>query len=374
MSTVSSSPTKKSKRNQSNNEKGRANRLNKGLWRDFLITLLFNTIVGTFIALLRSGDLIEELYFSLIYAQSIGLSCIFFSYTLMWLRRLERPDVLSFLIGLPLGLVIGFNIALLIIGKSFTEVLYFHPDSLLIALGATLTFGTAICYYFYSKHALAETKAALQAETLHRVNQDKHLVEANLKLLQAQIEPHFLFNTLANVISLIETNPQCAKTMLERFTHYLRASLQCARQEQTTLEDELELIRTYLEIHVLRMDDRLKYTIDSPDSLRYLVLPPLLLQPVVENAVKHGLEPKVEGGTIQIQVNTSQTHLILSVTDNGQGFQQESSAGLGLRNIRERLQALYGNEGQLLIRENQPCGIRCQLIVPLDLMHADVDY
>jgi sensor histidine kinase YesM len=166
------------------------------------------------------------------------------------------------------------------------------------------------------------------------------ITEAQLKLLQGQIEPHFLFNTLANVQSLIDFDPERAKLMLERFTDYLRSSLGQLRGEQTTLAQEFAMLEAYLGLMQLRMGERLQTRLALPADLSGTQLPPLLLQPLVENAIHHGLEPKIEGGTVTVSALRADDQLVLEVSDDGQGLdgpRRRSGNGVALDNIRARL-------------------------------------
>ena len=188
--------------------------------------------------------------------------------------------------------------------------------------------------------------------------------EANLRALQAQIEPHFLFNTLANVTSLIHAKPDDAKRMLEDFIAYLRATLAATREERTTLSHEFEMMKNFLSILQIRMGDRLQVGIDLPAELHGATIAPMLLQPLIENAIKHGLEPKVEGGRVNLIAERAGDQMRISVIDTGMGFGNKSSNGIGLKNVRERVAKLYGNAGSVLIEENQPSGTSVVLTIP----------
>ena len=182
--------------------------------------------------------------------------------------------------------------------------------------------------------------------------------EASLRALQAQIEPHFLFNTLANVTGLIHTQPDQAKQMLEQFIAYLRATLATTREKETTLGADFEMMKTFLSILQIRMGERLKVRFDLPDELRDLLIPPMLLQPLVENAIKHGLEPKISGGEVALSAKMVGGKVAITVADSGLGFQNSTSNGIGLKNVRERVKQIYGDTGSVSIEENQPCGTR----------------
>ncbi len=204
------------------------------------------------------------------------------------------------------------------------------------------------------------------AEERERVETaERRAAEANLRALQAQIEPHFLFNTLANVTSLIHTQPNDAKRMLEEFIAYLRATLASTREGRTTLASEFEMMKNFLSILQIRMGDRLQVAIDLPTELHHESIPPMLLQPLIENAIKHGLEPKIEGGSVNLKAERNGAQLRISVIDTGLGFGGAPSDGIGLKNVRERLEKLYGNDGSISVEENQPSGTRVILNIPL---------
>ncbi|MGH6623230.1 MAG: sensor histidine kinase, partial [Burkholderiaceae bacterium] len=200
-----------------------------------------------------------------------------------------------------------------------------------------------------------------------RVNELERLaIDAQLRTLQAQIEPHFLFNTLANVSSLIDAQPVQARRMLERLIELLRASLTAARQPSATLAQESRLLSAYLEILQLRMGDRLRYTIEIPELLGGASIPPLSLQPLVENAIRHGLEPKVEGGRVQVKASAADDRLEICVEDDGLGFAPRTDAGFGLSNLRDRLAAMYGGGARMSIEDRAP-GTRVRISLPLIL-------
>lgn len=197
---------------------------------------------------------------------------------------------------------------------------------------------------------------------------EKRAMESQLRLLQAQMEPHFLFNTLANVLTLIDAEPQLAKRMLESFTDYLRATLARLRQDEATLGAELDLADAYLRLLQLRMEDRLQFSIDADEQARRALLPPLMLQPLVENAIHHGLEPKLEGGRLSITARVTGQTLHVTVSDDGRGPdaapRRSTGHGIALENIRQRLRTLYGDAASLTLEPQQP-GMRATLHLPL---------
>jgi signal transduction histidine kinase len=202
-----------------------------------------------------------------------------------------------------------------------------------------------------------------------QIEAENQATEAQLRLLQAQIEPHFLFNTLANVVSLMDADVPRAKAMLESFVDYLRASLTGFRHGAHTLGDEIDLVVAYMRIVKMRMEDRLHYVVDVPLALRAHALPPLTLQPLVENAIVHGLEPQIAGGTIRIAATLEQGSLVLTVEDDGAGIGNGAMAartgsGTALANIRARLGQLYGAAAALRLDAVAPHGVRARLALP----------
>jgi sensor histidine kinase YesM len=218
--------------------------------------------------------------------------------------------------------------------------------------------------YLGDKNRIAQAEAESGRERARVVELQRQALDAQLRSLQAQIEPHFLFNTLANVVSLIDSAPDDARRMLERLIDLLRASLAVSRSERTTLGQEAGLIAAYLDILRIRMGDRLSYTLSVPPNLTNVHIPPLTLQPLVENSVKHGLEPKLEGGSVHLSARTEGDSLLLEVEDDGLGFPSSPGAGVGLANLRERIASTYGSRGQVVI-EALPRGTRCRIKIPL---------
>ena len=211
--------------------------------------------------------------------------------------------------------------------------------------------------------------AAAERETLHR-----QITEAKMQVMQAQVEPHFLFNTLASVEYLIETDPPRASAMQRRLIQYLRAVLPQMRDAaaSTTLGREAGMVRAYLDLLKMRMEERLTVDFQIPDGLRSAAFPPMMLQSLVENAIKHGIEPKAEGGTLKVIAEVIDNRLRVTVADNGLGFGAVASdgTGLGLQSIRDRLKLLYGNTASLDITPCQPTGVSAAIEVPYQLAAA----
>jgi len=216
--------------------------------------------------------------------------------------------------------------------------------------------------------------AARAQATLARAEAERHLlskqaVEAELKLMQAQVEPHFLFNTLASVQFLTETDPPAANRLLGHLIAYLRAALPQLRASSTTLGKEVELCEAYLNILRTRIGSRLAFSIDVPAELRAHAFPPNLLISLVENAIKHGIEPSADGGTIEVRARRDGDMLTVEVADTGRGVVDNGSrqgGGVGLANVRERLAALYGSRGRFTLSPLTPRGTRAALEIPID--------
>jgi signal transduction histidine kinase len=224
------------------------------------------------------------------------------------------------------------------------------------------------------KVAQADAKVRTAVDAAEREAMERQLVQARLQVLQAQVEPHFLFNTLAAVDYLIETEPPRASQMQKALITYLRGALPQMREQSSTLGREMRLIRSYLDLIKMRIEDRLQIEIAVPESLENAEFPPMMLQSLVENAVKHGIEPKTEGGRIRVAANTAGNQLWVEVSDTGVGVPDGemfeapmSGTGIGLRNIRERLSMLYPGKSRLLLRSDPTTGTVVKISVPLRL-------
>lgn len=202
-------------------------------------------------------------------------------------------------------------------------------------------------------------EAVTEMESLRR-----QVAEAQLQTLQAQVEPHFLFNTLAAVEHLTETDPPRAAIMLRHLIAYLRGSLPDMRESNTLLGREVDLCQSYLAIMQIRMEDRLTVSVDVPQALRGLSFPPMMLQSLVENSIKHGLEPKPEGGAIAIAARLQEGRLRVTVADTGLGIAEKAPQGIGLSNIRDRLKRLYGDSAALILAPNAPTGAHITIEIP----------
>ena len=288
-----------------------------------------------------------------------------------WRRSLffSVLPMLGVAVGWPIGMTLVFGDLRQFAGMTSGNVVSLVVLTLMISLG----------FYVYFSLRTKEARAQLRAN------------EAQLRLLQGQMEPHFLFNTLANVISLIDADAPRAKHMLEALTDYLRASLGGLRHDDSTLAVELDLARRYLELMRTRMGDRLRFEIVADDALSRAALMPLVLQPLIENAVKHGLEPQVAGGTVRVTATRmkvqGQDSLQVCIEDDGAGLAVAARRprrtvaggpdghGIALANLRERLLARFGANARLTLSDlgsdpGASTGTRACLVIPMVIATA----
>ncbi|HJV69463.1 histidine kinase [Ideonella sp.] len=228
----------------------------------------------------------------------------------------------------------------------------------------------------YKARIQAEHKAAVATETAEAEQLRRQVVEARMAAMQAQVEPHFLFNTLASIDHLIETDPARASQMQKNLIALLRASMPTMRDTADggprDLGRELAVVQPYVEILKVRMEERLAATIDVPEGLRSAEFPAMMIQTLVENSIRHGLEPKPEGGALTVRAEIVHGRLQVTVADTGVGFGNggTSGTGVGLANIRERLQLLYGDKATLTVAANQPSGTIVTITVPYRTVNA----
>ena len=221
----------------------------------------------------------------------------------------------------------------------------------------------------YKGQLQAREQAARATETAEAEQLKRQVVEARMAAIQAQVEPHFLFNTLASIDHLIETDPPRASRMQKSLIALLRATMPSLREGQVgprSLAQELAVIEPYLEILKVRMEDRLTTLIDVPEGLRSAELPSMMVQGLVENAIKHGLEPKPDGGTLSVKAEIIHGQLVVTVQDSGVGLGASpvSGSGTGLANIRDRLGLLYGEQARLDVTSRPDGGTQATLTLP----------
>ena len=328
----------------------------QGILRYLIGTVAFSTLIAA--ALTAFGSHRHGFSTNFIYSQCIGI----LTYASIDLprRRLWPQGSPSFwpmlglvLLAAPIGWFGGSFVASAILGDPWS------PNALGLdtVLGfLTLTAGAGLLgtFFFWTRERIASS--------------ERGTAEAHLKLLQAQIEPHFLFNTLANLQALIAVDPPRAQRMLGHLDTYLRATLATTRSDKGTLGEAFALLGGYLEILAVRMGPRLTWSLDLPDRLAGAALPPMLLQPLVENAIQHGLEPSVEGGTVRIAARDESGQLVITVEDTGAatGGASAPGTGVGLANVGARLSAVYGGKASLAIDALPDGGTRVTLRLPLE--------
>jgi sensor histidine kinase YesM len=210
-----------------------------------------------------------------------------------------------------------------------------------------------------------EARNQALAFDLERSELERTALNARLRLLQAQVEPHFLFNTLANVRELVESGSPQASAVLGSLIAYLRAAVPRLHEPATTMGQEIDLVRAYLEVMHMRIPDRLQFSIHTDEAALTLICPPMTLLTLVENAVRHGIDPSEEGGRIDIDVHRRDDRCLVRVTDTGVGLRQTGNGlGTGLSTLRERLQLTFGGDAHLRVSEREPKGICAEVDFP----------
>jgi sensor histidine kinase YesM len=328
------------------------------LWARWGGALLFNTLIALFLTGLDFGGSFPVNW---LFSQCVGLT-INAGVELALRLAPARWRAAGLLLAVVIGSTLGTFLALLAtgvyrIGDQAAQVFW-------QALVLGLVFGAGMTLFAYYRERSLRSEQALDAARLEQLIGEKARVEAELRMLQAQIEPHFLFNTLAILRGLIGRDPQTGKLLLDRLIDYLRASLSHSRAEQATLGDELVLLDNYLTIMQFRMGPRLGFSITAPPELRSYPLPPILLQPLVENAIRHGLEPKSGPCRLWVEASESTGDLLLEVSDNGIGLSDQGSVGTGLANVRARLETLYRGAATLCVQDNEHGGVTASLRLP----------
>ncbi|OPX55821.1 Histidine kinase [Oceanospirillum multiglobuliferum] len=342
-------------------------RLRQLPWDSLLRFVILINAIALLTWILWEGAYLMHLAISMGYGLSTNL-------TNLLLQRIKpnwhnvQITLLSILVGLSLGTL----------NANWLISLYYPVSHVLMLqiIAIALAACVSLYYYFYSREQALALKQQLQDSLLQQSEQEKALAQSQLLLLQSQIEPHFLFNSLANLKALIREEPKQAEQLLDQLTALLRASMHNNRQQQVPLQDEFAYLEAYLAIQQTRLAGRLSFSVEAqPDSLSCQI-PPFLLQPLVENAVLHGIEPKAEGGQINLlaqldQSNPNQPLLRISLIDTGVGFnfqaeyQHHQGQGLALQNIRARLKALYGDKARLSLQERaQTAGVQVLLELP----------
>ena len=328
-----------------------------------LQTLAFCLVIASLKAYFDPG---KAYAVSLVYSIAIG-TCI---WALIDFGR-ERVDphsgtgwprgwrsVALLMVAIPLGFAVGISLGDWWFGwSSWRE---WNQHELLRSLVLTLIASAVISYFFHSR--------GRSAGLLRRAGEARRdATEARLKLLEAQLEPHMLFNTLANLRVLVGTDPPRAEAMLDHLVAYLRATLEGARAAWHPLADEFARLDDYLALMAVRMGDRLGYALHLPPALAGVPVPPLLLQPLVENAVRHGLEPQVAGGRVDVVAGVDGGHIRITVSDTGRGVGDGlRHPGFGTRQVKERLATAWGEAADVRFLDLEPHGTQVVIRWPMD--------
>ena len=328
--------------------------------------LLLNTFIALGITLFGDYGFGTNLIYSQCIGLSIGLLIHYASRQFISDWPTQRHRLLVIVpVGAVAGLLLGTVLADWLLGHDSATYWASQPRKALGFLTISLTAGTALTYFFVSR-------AQLALERTHAEAALRQAAESRLKLLESQLEPHMLFNTLANLRVLMGVNPAQAQTMLDHLVDYLRATLSASRTGSHTLQDEFNRLRDYLELMAVRMGPRLHYTLNLPPELAPRQVPPLLLQALVENSIKHGLEPKVEGGSITVSAAWANGFLTLEVADTGVGSTADlnlpaSNTRFGLAQVRERLHNSFGTQGTIKFIAAYADGTRASITFPSEI-------
>jgi len=342
------------------------------LLADLPLSIGISALLAVFIGLV-SGRFLENLLVSIMIG-TISFTVVNGGRLLFWDRpdwgvREWAPFMALAVVAAPVAHFCGLYLAGLLLGIR-TPTLAEYPTVervsmvLFTLLGTTLMVMLVMNRERIRRVEEEHAQARLRAEIVER-----QALQSQLRLLQAQIEPHMLFNTLANLQGLIALDPGRASEMLDQLIQYLRATLSVSRSETTTLEQEFGAMQAYLGLMGVRMGERLAYRLELPPELRAARLPTMLLQPLVENAIVHGLEPKVDGGEVVVTAIARSDSLEIEVRDSGLGLGQRPSrrggGGVGVSTTRERLEVLYGARAAITLSPAEPQGTLARLTLPL---------
>jgi len=281
------------------------------------------------------------------------------------LRTSQMPREVRQVLAIVAGSFIGTVLTGIVKGRDLLQMFTERLAGVTISMSLGIGFGCVVVAWFILREKLARDQARILAAESERHQFEKNMLQARLQLMQAQVEPHFLFNTLANVQHLVETDPANASRMLDSLIKYLRAAMPQMRESATNLGREVEMSRAFLEITRMRMGTRLTYALDVPEALRSRPFPPMMLISLVENALKHGVDPRCECSSVAVRAVERDGKLVVSVADTGAGIVPKQGGGVGLSNIRERLKALHGASARLTLEENAPSGIVASIEVPM---------
>ncbi|HBH37223.1 MAG TPA: sensor histidine kinase [Curvibacter sp.] len=343
----------------------------RGVLAVFLVSAVVWAVAAALLHVLAPG--LETLGRLLVFSECVGLTMVACVVLLRRQRRFDRLPagarwLLTGVIAIPVGYLLGHQIAFVLLGEPMRLV-----GVELVSVGPllfTVLVGGLGLRYFATREQLAR-EAATRAEA------QRLAVEAQLRLLRTQLDPHMLFNTLANLRGLVREDAGRAELMIDRLIVYLRGTLADSQADWVALGREFAQLRAYLEIMSIRMGPRLTWRLELPDAIEGARVPPMLLQPLVENAIKHGLEPKVGAGHIDVVARSTEQGIEIRIEDDGLGLPSPSAsdsetasaerprgASYGLRHVRERLQVVYGAAARLELERRDPAGVRSLVFLP----------
>lgn len=346
--------------------------IRRNLPRILFYNLVITLIVGSGLSYAKPQQWHFNFTSAFVFANCIGVSCYLLVHFIepflerfpKFLRRVLL--VVLFLFGGSIGTALGFWIYNGPLGCNigFKE----YPSLLLFNLVLAIIFGSIAVLYFSLKESAEKMAIMLKEKELEEERLTRSKMKAELDALQSKINPHFLFNTLNSIASLISENPQKAEATVEKLSELFRYTLQTSQKDSVKLSEELEIVRSYLEIEQVRLEDRLQFKIACDSSLaEELLLPGLIIQPLVANSIRHGIAPKVEGGRVAVDAKRVGNRCVISVSDNGIGFQNmNNGTGHGLNSVQERLNLFYGGRAEFQILHNGGAHV----IISIPLSHG----
>jgi signal transduction histidine kinase len=342
----------------------------RGALPAFAVSFVFWALAATLLFFLVPG--LETLPRLLVFSECVGLTMVACVILLRRTRNFARLEplarwLLTGVIAIPTGYFVGHQVAFLLLGEPMRMAGHSHI-SVIPIIFTVLVGGLGLHYYATREQLAREAAARSEAQRL--------AVESQLRLLRAQLEPHMLFNTMATLRSLVREDVGRAESMIDRLIVYLRSALVASQTESMALSREFAQLRAYLDIMSLRMGPRLTYRLDLPAALEDAVVPSMLLQPLVENAIKHGLEPKVGPGSIEVVASATASGIEIRVSDSGLGLPAEDErddggpgaatahTSYGLQHVRDRLRVVYGPAASLRLERRHPTGVCAVVFIP----------
>jgi two-component sensor histidine kinase len=339
-------------------------------WNSAVVLFAVNSAIALILMLFGIGPSFGNIWLT---SNAIGFS-------VWWLGCVGKRLAPTWLSGwrvlllAPVGIYFGIRFSAFLLGNEPPQLTISGLAArwrLIAGSGLIAVAASVFIALFY--RALAY-RTEVKAGELRAAEAQRAEMAVRLALLQAQIEPHFLFNTLAHISSLIDIDGSRAKSTLEHLNRYLRVSLHRTKKLDSTLAEEISLIETILAIAHVRLGDRLRFSIEIPTALRQHSLAPLLLQPLVENALEHGIEPSIHGGEIRVSGWLEEGCIKLSVADTGMGLKNYNEEGIGLSNVRSRLKNLYGAGAKLQLFKQMPQGFIAQITLPLPAAPTEANH